>query len=48
MHFAKDADEARAIVGRIAQTRGLKLAIKSKSMVSEGDGLEPLPGGHGR
>ena len=48
VHFAKDADEARAIVGRIAQTRGLKLAIKSKSMVFGGDGPESLPGGHGR
>ena len=42
VHFAKDADEARAIVGRIAQTRGLKLAIKSKSMVSEEMGLNPF------
>ena len=42
VHFAKDADEARAIVGHIAQTRGLKLAIKSKSMVSEEMGLNPF------
>ena len=42
VHFAKDAAEARAIVGQIAQTRGLKLAIKSKSMVSEEMGLNPF------
>ena len=42
VHFAKDAEEARAIVGRIAQSNGLKLAIKSKSMVSEEMGLNPF------
>ena len=47
VHFAKDADEARAIVGRIAKTRGLKLAIKSKSMVSEEMGLNPFLEGMG-
>ncbi len=35
MHFAKDADEANAIVSHLAQSRGVKVATKSKSMVSE-------------
>ncbi|MBM3926750.1 MAG: iron-sulfur cluster-binding protein [SAR202 cluster bacterium] len=35
VHFARDAAEAKEIVGAIARTKGLKLAIKSKSMVSE-------------
>ena len=39
VHFAKDSEEARAIVGKIAKSRGLKRAIKSKSMVSEEIGL---------
>ena len=47
VHFAKDADEARAIVGHIAKTRELKLAIKSKSMVSEEMGLNPYLEGIG-
>lgn len=34
-HFAADAAEASAICVRIAQERGAKLAVKSKSMVSE-------------
>ncbi len=34
-HFAADADQARAIVQRIAVDRGCRLAVKSKSMVSE-------------
>jgi L-lactate dehydrogenase complex protein LldF len=51
VHFAKDAAEAREVVGSIARTRGLKLAIKGKSMVSEemdlnqyleGMGVEPV------
>ena len=42
VHFAQDAEEARSIVGRIAQSRGLKLAIKSKSMVSEEMALNPF------
>ena len=39
VHFATDSEEARAIVGKIAKSRGLKRAIKSKSMVSEEIGL---------
>ncbi len=35
VHFASDAAEANAIVGHLAQTRGVKVATKSKSMVSE-------------
>ncbi len=41
-HFAKDSDEARRIVGEIARARGAKLAIKSKSMVSEEMELNPF------
>ena len=35
VHFAHDAAQANAIVAQIAQTRQVKLATKSKSMVSE-------------
>lgn len=35
VHFARDSREACEIVGRIARSQKLKLAIKSKSMVSE-------------
>ena len=35
VHFAHDAAQANAIVAQIAQTRNVKLATKSKSMVSE-------------
>ena len=35
MHFAKDAGEANAIVSHLARSRGVKVATKSKSMVSE-------------
>ena len=35
VHFAADAAQANAIVAQIAQTRQVKLATKSKSMVSE-------------
>ena len=35
MHFAKDASEANAIVSHLARSRGVKVATKSKSMVSE-------------
>ena len=35
VHFAKDADEANAIVVDIAKRHGVKLVVKSKSMVSE-------------
>jgi L-lactate dehydrogenase complex protein LldF len=42
LHFAKDADQANEIVAHIAQTRGVKVATKSKSMVSEELGLNPV------
>ncbi|MCY4366887.1 MAG: LutB/LldF family L-lactate oxidation iron-sulfur protein [Chloroflexi bacterium] len=35
VHFARDAAQANAIVAEIAQARGVKVATKSKSMVSE-------------
>ena len=35
VHFARDAAQANAIVSEIARTRGVKIATKSKSMVSE-------------
>ena len=35
VHFAKDAAQANAIVAGLATSRGVKLAVKSKSMVSE-------------
>lgn len=41
VHFAKDSDQAKRIVGQIATSRHLQLAIKSKSMVSEEIGLNP-------
>ena len=39
VHFARDASEATNIVTEIATSRGLKVATKSKSMVSEEMGL---------
>ena len=42
LHFAKDADEANEIVVHIARTGNVKIAIKSKSMVSEELGLNPV------
>ena len=42
LHFAKDADQANEIVAHIAQTRNVKVATKSKSMVSEELGLNPV------
>ena len=39
VHFARDAAEANGIVVDIASSRGVKLATKSKSMVSEEMGL---------
>jgi L-lactate dehydrogenase complex protein LldF len=42
LHFAKNADQANEIVAHIAQTRGVKIATKSKSMVSEELGLNPV------
>src|SRR5579884_2250758 len=35
VHYAEGAEEARAIVGRIAQENGVKLAVKGKSMATE-------------
>ena len=35
VHFARDAAQANAIVADIARSRGVKIATKSKSMVSE-------------
>ena len=35
MHFAADSAEANAIVGEIVRTRNIRVATKSKSMVSE-------------
>ncbi len=35
VHFARDSKEATDVVLDIARTRGVKLAVKSKSMVSE-------------
>ena len=42
VHFAVDATEANAIVGHLVQTRGVKVATKSKSMVSEELELNPV------
>ena len=42
VHFAADADEANAIVGHLVRTRGVKVATKSKSMVSEELELNPV------
>ncbi len=39
MHFAKDAAQANAIVAQLARSRGVRIATKSKSMVSEELGL---------
>ena len=39
VHFAGDATEANSIVTELARSRGVKLATKSKSMVSEEMGL---------
>jgi L-lactate dehydrogenase complex protein LldF len=35
VHFAKDADQANAIVAQLARERNVRIATKSKSMVSE-------------
>ncbi len=42
VHFAKDADQANAIVAGIAQAGGVRTATKSKSMVSEELELNPV------
>ena len=39
MHFARDSQEANSIIMELARSRGVKLVIKSKSMVSEEMGL---------
>jgi L-lactate dehydrogenase complex protein LldF len=41
VHFAADAAEASAICVALARERGARLAVKSKSMVSEEIGLNP-------
>ena len=42
LHFAKDAGQANEIVAQIARTRNVKVATKSKSMVSEELALNPV------
>ena len=42
LHFANDASQANEIVAHIARTRNVKVAVKSKSMVSEELGLNPV------
>ena len=42
VHFAADADQANRIVSEIARTRRVKIATKSKSMVSEELGLNDV------
>ena len=42
VHFATDADQANAIVAGIAQTNNVRIATKSKSMVSEELQLNPV------
>jgi L-lactate dehydrogenase complex protein LldF len=41
VHQAKDAEHAREIVARLAQERGVKLVVKSKTMVAEEVELNP-------
>ncbi len=47
VHFAADANQANAIVSEIVRTRGVKVATKSKSMVSEELGLNHVLEGQG-
>ena len=42
VHFAVDSAEANSIVSHLAQSRGVKVATKSKSMVSEELELNPV------
>lgn len=42
VHFAADAEEANAIVADLARTRNVRIATKSKSMVSEELALNPV------
>lgn len=41
VHFAEDAEDACRIVNRLAQERGVKLAVKTKSMATEEIQLNP-------
>lgn len=41
VHFAKDAKEAREVIGRVAKEEGVERIVKSKSMVSEEIELTP-------
>ena len=41
VHFAKDAAQANEIMGELVRTRNIKVATKSKSMVSEELSLNP-------
>jgi L-lactate dehydrogenase complex protein LldF len=47
VHFARDAAQANAIVAELAQTRQVRIATKSKSMVSEELGLNHVLEGIG-
>ena len=47
VHFARDSDEANGIVAGLARSRNVKLATKSKSMVSEELGLNDALAGIG-
>ena len=42
VHFAADSAQANAIVAHLAESRGVKIATKSKSMVSEELSLNPV------
>ena len=42
IHFARDSSQANDIIARLVRSRGVKLAIKSKSMVSEEMGLNQM------
>lgn len=41
VHWARDAAEARGIIVRLAQSRGVRSVVKGKSMVTEEIGLNP-------
>ena len=47
VHFARDAAELRALVLSILQERGVRRAVKSKSMLTEECGLNPWLERHG-
>ncbi len=42
VHFANTADQANEIVAQLVRTRNVKMAVKSKSMVSEELSLNPV------